>query len=157
MSYRSDISYKRYANYRANRHQYKMNQIAAPIEMILIIGFVSKFWWILLGVGIVVLFSILFRFRSDREAELENAREFITEETIKNQLTERSVQMELKSTEAGYVNKKNQKNLGKTSKPGTDNNQWFYQMECLDCGHHYFANGSDIWQRKCPNCQGGQP
>lgn len=71
MSYRSDISYKRYANYRANRHQYKMNQIAAPIAMILIIGFVSKFWWILLGVGIVVLFSILFRFRSDREAELE--------------------------------------------------------------------------------------
>lgn len=65
--------------------------------------------------------------------------------------------MELKSTEAGYVNKKNQKNLGKTSKPGTDNNQRFYQMECLDCGHQYFANGSDIWQRKCPNCQGGQP
>lgn len=63
--------------------------------------------------------------------------------------------MELKSTEAGYVNKKNQKNLGKTSKPGTDNNQWFYQMGCLDCGHKYFANGSDIWQRKCPKCQGG--
>lgn len=62
--------------------------------------------------------------------------------------------MELKSTEAGYVNKKNQKNLGKTSKPGTDNNQWFYQMECLECGHKYFANGSDIWQRKCPKCQG---
>ena len=52
--------------------------------------------------------------------------------------------MELKSTEAGYVNKKNQKNLGKTSKPGTDNNQWFYQMECLDCGHKYFANGSSL-------------
>ena len=52
--------------------------------------------------------------------------------------------MELKSTEAGYVNKKNQKNLGKTSKPGTDNNQWFYQMECLDCGHKYFANGSGL-------------
>ena len=64
--------------------------------------------------------------------------------------------MELKSTEAGYVNKKNQKNLGKTSKPGTDNNQGFYQMECLDCGHKYFANGSDIWQRKCPKCQGGK-
>ncbi len=63
---------------------------------------------------------------------------------IKNHPIERSVQMELKSTEAGYVNKKNQKNLGKTSKPGTDNNQWFYQMECLDCGHKYFANGSGL-------------
>lgn len=157
MSYRLDTSYRRYANYRANKHQYKMNQIATPIAMMLIIGVVSKFWWILLGVGVVTLVSILFRFRSDREAELENAREFIVEETIDNHPTERSVQMELKSTEAGYVNKKNQKNLGKTSKPGTDNNQWFYQMECLDCGHQYFANGSDIWQRKCPNCQGGQP
>ena len=157
MSYRPDTSYRRYANYRANKHQYKMNQIATPIAMMLIIGVVSKFWWILLGVGVVTLVSILFRFRSDREAELENAREFIAEETIYNHPTERSVQMELKSTEAGYVNKKNQKNLGKTSKPGTDNNQWFYQMECLDCGHQYFANGSDIWQRKCPNCQGGQP
>ena len=157
MSYRPDTSYRRYANYRANKHQYKMNQIATPIAMMLIIGVVSKFWWILLGVGVVTLVSILFRFRSDREAELENAREFIAEETIYNHPTERSVQMELKSTEAGYVNKKNQKNLGKTSKPGTDNNQWFYQMECLDCGHKYFANGSDIWQRKCPKCQGGQP
>ena len=157
MSYRPDTSYRRYANYRANKHQYKMNQIATPIAMMLIIGVVSKFWWILLGVGVVTLVSILFRFRSDREAELENAREFIAEETIYNHPTERSVQMELKSTEVGYVNKKNQKNLGKTSKPGTDNNQWFYQMECLDCGHQYFANGSDIWQRKCPNCQGGQP
>lgn len=155
MSYRSDTSYRRYANYQANRHQYKMNQIAAPIAMILIIGVVSKLWWILLGVGVVTLVSILFR--SDREAELENAREFIAEETNENYSTERSVQMELKSTETGYVNKKNQKNLGKTSKPGTDNNQWFYQMECLDCGHQYFANGSDIWQRKCPKCQGGQP
>jgi hypothetical protein len=65
--------------------------------------------------------------------------------------------MELKSTDAGYTNRNRQKNLGKTSKPGTDNNQWFYQMECLKCGHRYYANGTDIWLRKCPKCQGGQP
>ena len=29
-------------------------------------------------------------------------------------------------------------------------------MKCLDCGHKYFANGSDIWQRKCKKRQGGQ-
>ena len=60
MSYRPDTSYRRYANYRANNHQYKMNQIATPIAMMLIIGVVSKFWWILLGVGVVILASILY-------------------------------------------------------------------------------------------------
>ena len=58
MSYRPDTSYRRYANYRANKHQYKMNQIATPIAMMLIIGVVSKFWWIILGVGVVILASI---------------------------------------------------------------------------------------------------
>lgn len=63
----------------------------------------------------------------------------------------------LKSTEVGYINKNRQKNLGKTDKPGTDNNQYLYEMECLECGHGYYANGTDIWQRKCPKCQGGKP
>ena len=58
MSYRPDTSYRRYANYRANKHQYKMNQIATPIAMMLIIGVVSKFWWIILGVGVVILASM---------------------------------------------------------------------------------------------------
>lgn len=62
----------------------------------------------------------------------------------------------LKSTEVGYINKNCQKNLGKTDMQGTDNNQYFYEMECLDCGHKYYANGTDIWQRKCPACQGGK-
>lgn len=62
----------------------------------------------------------------------------------------------LKSTEVGYINKNRQKNLRKTDKPGTDNNQYLYEMECLDCGHKYYANGTDIWQRKCPKCQGGK-
>ncbi len=26
-------------------------------------------------------------------------------------------------------------------------------MECLNCGYKYYANGSDIWLRKCPQCQ----
>jgi hypothetical protein len=25
----------------------------------------------------------------------------------------------------------------------------------VGCGREYGANGSDIFQRKCPNCQGG--
>lgn len=65
--------------------------------------------------------------------------------------------MELKSTDVGYINKNNQKNNGKSDERGSDHGQWFYNMECLNCGHVYKANGSDIWLRKCPNCQGGRP
>ena len=61
MSYRPDTAYRRYANYRANKHQYKMNQIATPIAMMLIIGVVSKYWWIILGVGVVIFASILYK------------------------------------------------------------------------------------------------
>ncbi len=61
------------------------------------------------------------------------------------------------STIAGYENRNSQRNLGRLSEKGTDNGQWFYQMECLICGFKYKANGSDIFQRKCPNCQGGRP
>lgn len=62
-----------------------------------------------------------------------------------------------KYTDAGTVNRNNQRNNGKTNMPGTDNGQWFYEMECLNYGHKYYANGTDIFQRKCPNCQGGRP
>lgn len=63
----------------------------------------------------------------------------------------------MKSTENGYVNRNNQINKGRTNEPGTDNGQWFYQMQCMNCGHTYKANGTDIFQRKCPKCQGGKP
>jgi len=37
--------------------------------------------------------------------------------------------------------------------------EWDHKLECLEnqCGHEYGANGSDIFQRKCPKCQGGKP
>ena len=57
------------------------------------------------------------------------------------------------TTEIGYINKNNQRNNGRTTKSDNHYNQWFYELECLDCGHKYNANGSDIWLRKCPNCQ----
>lgn len=61
------------------------------------------------------------------------------------------------TTDIGFINKNNQKNLGRTNEHGTDHIQWFYAMQCLNCNFEYKANGSDIWQRKCPNCQGGMP
>ncbi len=59
----------------------------------------------------------------------------------------------MKTTDAGYINKNNQKNLGYRGISETHYNQKFFEMECLDCGHKYMANGCDVWLRKCPNCQ----
>jgi len=61
------------------------------------------------------------------------------------------------TTRAGYINRNNQENLGSLGLTGTDHNQILYRMRCGDCGEEYAANGSDIFQRKCPSCQGGRP
>ena len=60
-----------------------------------------------------------------------------------------------KTTKAGYVNKNGQEVLQATDLPGNDHNQVVYVLRCGSCGHRYGANGSDIWQRKCPTCGGG--
>ena len=60
----------------------------------------------------------------------------------------------MKTTDTGYINKNNQKNLGYRGPSEAHISAKFYEMECLDCGHKYMANGCDIWLRKCPNCQG---
>lgn len=38
-----DNSYNNYRKYRANRHGYKVNQIAMPIAVIIIIALLTKF------------------------------------------------------------------------------------------------------------------
>ncbi len=65
--------------------------------------------------------------------------------------------MSKETTKRGYVNKNKQMNIGRTEERGTDHGQWFFSIECKNCNLKYKANGSDIWQRKCPNCQGGRP
>lgn len=59
----------------------------------------------------------------------------------------------MKTLDTGYINKNNQKNLGYRGMSDTHYNQRFFEMECLDCGHRYMANGCDVWLRKCPVCQ----
>ena len=59
----------------------------------------------------------------------------------------------MKTLDIGYINKNNQKNLGYRGESDTHYNQRFFEMECLDCGHKYMANGCDVWLRKCPMCQ----
>jgi hypothetical protein len=61
------------------------------------------------------------------------------------------------TTQTGYVNKNGQRVIRPTNLQGTDHLQYVYALKCGKCGHEYGANGSDIWLRKCPKCQGGRP
>ena len=74
---------------------------------------------------------------------------------VEAQLLKYKNEFTLRSTDEGYVNVNNQRNIGKTDEKGTDFGQYLYMMHCNLCGHEYFANGSDIFQKKCPKCQGG--
>lgn len=62
-----------------------------------------------------------------------------------------------RTTQIGYVNRNNQRCSGHRGVVGNDHEQRAYKMECLEpqCGHVYGANGTDVFQRKCPRCQGG--
>jgi hypothetical protein len=61
------------------------------------------------------------------------------------------------STQAGFRNRNGQTVLRSTGLPGTDHGQSIYQLRCGHCNNEYGANGSDIFHRKCPQCQGGMP
>jgi hypothetical protein len=65
--------------------------------------------------------------------------------------------MTTKTTEPGYVNRNGQTVVRRTDKAGTDHGQTVYVLRCRECGHEYGANGTDIFQRKCPKCGGGRP
>ncbi len=61
------------------------------------------------------------------------------------------------TTQIGFINRNQQKNLGHRGIAGNDHMQLAYGLACQHCGHEYGANGTDIHLRKCPNCQGGTP
>ena len=55
----------------------------------------------------------------------------------------------------GNVNRNDQEARGHRGKAGTDQNQLAHQMKGRCCGLVYGTNGSDVFQRKCPERQGG--
>jgi hypothetical protein len=61
------------------------------------------------------------------------------------------------TTDPGYENPNGQMVVRNTGKQGTDHLQYVYELRCTHCGRNYGANGSDIHERKCPQCQGGRP
>jgi hypothetical protein len=61
------------------------------------------------------------------------------------------------TTVPGYRNKNGQVVVRGTDLPGNDHLQRIYVLRCELCGTVYGANGSDIFQRLCPECGGGRP
>jgi hypothetical protein len=59
------------------------------------------------------------------------------------------------TTRIGYENRNKQLVIEATDLPGNDYLQKVYVLRCGRCRNEYGANGSDIWQRRCPRCQGG--
>lgn len=76
-----DSSYNRYRQYQANRRQYKMDQIAAPIVMMLILGFVTEYWVIIVTVTIAVL-VLKFKKNSKKKKSTEVKQNFYTLDQI---------------------------------------------------------------------------
>lgn len=52
---------------------------------------------------------------------------------------------ESKTTAKGYINRNKQKNLGFTYDKGSDHGQYFYILECQQCGKQYKSNNFDIF------------
>lgn len=50
-----DNTYNNYRKYIANRHGYKVNQIAMPIAVIIIITLLTKFWWLLILIALSIV------------------------------------------------------------------------------------------------------
>ena len=153
-----DSSYRCYRQYRANRHQYKVDQVTAPIVMMFVIGLITEYWWVIIA-GIAILLLIRFSKEYTKKNAIRQTDNSTSDVSIKqNKKTgfHKEEVATMSTTEVGYINKNNQRNNGRTDIPGTDFGQWFYDMECLECGHKYHANGHDVWLRKCPKCQGGR-
>lgn len=61
------------------------------------------------------------------------------------------------TTTPGFVTRNRQIVVRDSGIAGTDHLQRVYVLGCNDCGAIYGANGSDIFERRCPACQGGAP
>ncbi|MDT1063426.1 hypothetical protein RM190_16250 [Paracoccus sp. CPCC 101403] len=59
------------------------------------------------------------------------------------------------TTRTGYLNRNGQEVIQRRDLPGNDHNQKVYVLRCRQCAAVYGANGSDIFQRRCPKCGGG--
>jgi hypothetical protein len=64
---------------------------------------------------------------------------------------------EFNTTAPGYTNRNSQRVVRATNLPGTDHLQKIHVLRCDDCGSEFGATGSDIFQRRWPECQRENP
>lgn len=57
----------------------------------------------------------------------------------------------------GDINRNGQRLVMKTTEKGTSGRAYLWLMHCNACSHEYYANSTEAFQRKCPNCQKGRP
>jgi hypothetical protein len=60
------------------------------------------------------------------------------------------------TVKVGYVNRNDQRVLMKLDRSSNHRFANGYALECKICERRYKANGCDVYQRKCPDCQGGE-
>lgn len=68
-----------------------------------------------------------------------------------------STTIDRETTQPGYRNRNGQVVVRATDLAGNDHLQKVYVLQCEKCHLEYGANGSDIFQRRCPRCGGGRP
>ena len=56
----------------------------------------------------------------------------------------------------GGINRNGQRLVMKTTVKGTSGRAYAWLMRCNACSHEYYANSTEAFQRKCPNCQKGR-
>lgn len=61
------------------------------------------------------------------------------------------------TTTRGYRNESGQVVVRNTGRRRGDMGQVVYELRCTRCGNKYGASGTEIYHRKCPQCQGGKP
>ena len=63
---------------------------------------------------------------------------------------------EAATTRPGFRNSNGQVVVRDTGFPSeTFAGQRVYHLRCQGCAHEYGANGTDVFKRLCPGCQGG--
>lgn len=77
--------------------------------------------------------------------------------TLKSKTPRKRKPQSAGTTAIGYRNRNGQIVVRGTQLPGNDHLQRIYVLRCEKCSTEYGANGSDIFLRRCPHCDGGRP
>jgi len=60
-------------------------------------------------------------------------------------------------TNPGAINRNGQRVVEFLRKDPQNKLNQIYKVACTLCAHRYGAYSSDLWQRRCPECQEGRP